>query len=146
VDQEKEKASREEKVLWWRRYARKHLVPPEPSSSGIRVGVRLPNGGRGVRMFAPTDKVNALYVFAESLLVPTSEDMDSDPDQPPAGYVHDWSLRLVTSYPRKEITHHEATLGSIGELKGGANLVAEMISSSVEFDAESDSDTEDNEE
>ena len=145
VELEKEKASREEKVLWWRKYARKHLVPPEPSSSGIRIGVRLPDGRRGVRMFAPRDNVKVLYTFAECLLLPASADTRPDPDQPPAGYDHDWSLKLVTSYPRKEITQHEATLGSIDELKGGANLVAEMVSSSVEFDAEGDSDAEDNE-
>ncbi|KAF8321944.1 uncharacterized protein EI90DRAFT_3127625 [Cantharellus anzutake] len=127
LEAEKEKASNEEKLLLWRRYARKHLIPPEPPSGGIRIGVRLPDGRRGVRMFSPTDDVTAVYTFAESLLVPASEPRDSDPDQPPTGYTHDWKLKLVTSFPRKEIPQREKVLGSIDDLKEGANLVVEVI-------------------
>lgn len=86
----------------WRRYARKHLLPP--SSGPIRVAVRTPlNAERNVWNFTPGPSTLPLFIYAETRLIPPEDDPASDPDSPPEGYEHAWEFRLVTSFPRKEI-------------------------------------------
>ncbi|KAG8958672.1 hypothetical protein FRC03_008927 [Tulasnella sp. 419] len=118
----------------WRRWAKRNLIPPEPSKSSggsIRIGVRLPNGTRLLRMFEPSTQVETLYTFVDiSFLSQKGEDDPSigdQVDQPPASYQHEFEFELVTSYPRKEIPLVKGqTIGDVAELKGGANLAIEM--------------------
>jgi hypothetical protein len=77
----------------------------------------------------------------ESLFIPSSDDPANDPADPPPGYgEHDWTFQLVTSFPRKEIpAGWDVELGSLEELKGGANLALEM---KREFSTTKDDDDE----
>lgn len=100
----REKEENYEKLKIWRRYARKHLLPP--SSGPIRIALRTPlSSERNIRNFTiPADgSTLPLFIFAETLLIPPSDTSDSDPDSPPVGFIPPWNFRIVTNYPRKEI-------------------------------------------
>lgn len=103
--QEKAKRDKEEateKRKAWRRYARKHLLPK--SEGPIRVALRVPaSSERNIRNFTAGPSTLPLFVYAETLLIPTSDTPDSDPDQPPTGFTPPYDFRIVTNYPRKEI-------------------------------------------
>ena len=141
IASEQQRAAMTEKRTQWRRYARKHLVPPEPASGGLRIGVRLPDGRRAVRRFSLEDDTAALYTFVETLLI-SSQDLEGDSDTLPSGYIHE-SFALVTSFPRHEIpSSSKVPLTSIEELKGGANLIVEMTRPADDLE-QGDSDEDD---
>jgi len=139
-----------ERKAQWRRWARKHMVPSEPNAAtdgGLRIGVLMPNGKRGIRRFASDGDAEDVYAFVESLLIPTTELEEEDPDVAPAGYSHEWSFTLATSFPRAEIPTKGVKLGTIEGLKGGANLVVEMKQAeSAEGDDDSSDEDEDSSE
>ncbi|RXK38477.1 hypothetical protein M231_04242 [Tremella mesenterica] len=86
----------------WRRYARKHLLPT--SSGPIRVAFRTPLGAeRHMRQFETSDSTEALFIFAETLLIPSDQREEDDPDSPPEGFIPPQDFRIVTNYPRKEV-------------------------------------------
>jgi FAS-associated factor 2 len=126
---ELEKVQRKLKRVAWRRWARRALVGTEDTTSaGIRIGVRLPDGRRIIRRFSPKDSLTSLYAFVDTQFIGADSPAESDPEQPPEGYVNEWEFKLVTTYPRQEI---EKDVGgkAIGEVEGlghGANLVVEM--------------------
>lgn len=86
----------------WRRYARKHLLPP--SGGPIRVALRVPSSSeRNVRNFQPGPSTLPLFIYAETLLIPADQTPETDPDSPPVGYTAPDDFRIVTNYPRLEI-------------------------------------------
>lgn len=90
------------KRIQWRRYARKHLLPP--SQGPIRVALRTPLGAeRHMRQFEPSAGTEVLFVWAETLLIPSNEDEEDDPDSPPVDFEPPSDFRIVTQYPRREI-------------------------------------------
>jgi len=98
----REKEEQVEKLHQWRRYARKHLLPP--STGSIRVSFRTPlSSERTIRHFEAGCSTAPLFIFAETLLIPPSERPEDDPDAPPAGFEPDFGFRIVTAYPRKEV-------------------------------------------
>ncbi|KGB75769.1 hypothetical protein I307_05936 [Cryptococcus deuterogattii 99/473] len=136
IKKEREEKERREKELIkekrkiWRRYARKHLLPP--SNGPVRVALRTPlSSERHLHHFTPSSSTLSLYIFAETLLIPASAKKEDDPDTPPEGYdplaylsssssntiangagisdilgeeeVGDWPFTLVTAYPRQTI-------------------------------------------
>ena len=121
----------------WRRYARKHLLPP--SAGPLRVALRTPlNANRNVRNFEAGPSTLPLFVYAETLLIPAADDPADDPDSPPAGYEPGWDFKIVTTYPRKEITRVEAAGEEIWDVVKGAGgaLFAEKAEGSVWGEAE----------
>lgn len=136
---------RKANIAAWRRYARRALLVPEAKSDGVRIGIRMPGGKRFVRVFDRQQTAVNVYTFVETLFIPASDDPLSDPDEPPSGYgncdEHEWMFRLVTSFPRKEIPPTKGVaLGTLSELKGGANLVLEMRETLNGHAADSDDD------
>ncbi|KAH9942679.1 hypothetical protein B0H21DRAFT_520653 [Amylocystis lapponica] len=164
TEQEAERAAAElaraeaQRLAWearrmaWRRWARRTLVlrEPRPGEVGrgktIRVGVRMPDGRRPVRFFGESDTVTALYVYVDSLFVPSHLAQDGDPERPPNGrdigkaaLVEEitssdmgveqwWGFKLVLAYPRREIGWEPARrLGEVDALKGGGQVVVEML-------------------
>lgn len=127
----KEVADKEKRIAdkrAWRRYARKHLLPP--SSGPIRVALRTPlNAERNVRNFEAGPSTAALFVYAETLLIPADDDPTGDPDTPPTGYQPDFDFRIVTSFPRKEVSRVETGGEAVWETVKGAGgaLFAEKI-------------------
>lgn len=131
-----EQEAKKLRQLDWCRYARRSLLPtePAPSQNAIRVGIRLPDGNRLVRRFAPTDTLTTLYTFVAIQAIPSELTPSGDPSTPPEGYLpgeagiqaDNWSFKLVSAYPRSEI-HWKASIAleSIKELKDGGQLVVE---------------------
>lgn len=90
----------------WRRYARKHLLPP--SAGPVRVALRVPSSSeRNIRNFQPGPSTLPLFVYAETLLIPPEQTPETDPDAPPPGYTAPDDFRIVTNYPRLEIARAE---------------------------------------
>ena len=132
---EKEKWIQDRKV--WRRYARKHLLPP--STGPIRVALRTPlSAERNVRHFQPGPSTTSLFIFAETLLIPSNDTSETDPDSPPTGYEPDWDFRIVTAYPRKEVERVDNGGEGVWEVvqKAGGALFAEKVEGGVWADAE----------
>lgn len=136
--------ARKANVAAWRRFARRTLVVPEPKTGGIRIGLRMPDGKRVVRMFDPKHSTVDVYTFVETLFIASSDDPSSDPSALPPGYAkegseHEWTFGLVTSFPRKEIPPSKrVALEDVSELKGGANLALEIKESVNGVDVDSD--------
>ena len=132
-----EKADRAEKQRQWRRYARKHLLPP--SRGPIRVALRTPiSSERVVRQFEPGPSTLPLFLLAETLLISASDSPTEDPDSPPEGFDPEYDFRIVTAYPRKEIGRVEnggEEVWKVVTAAGGA-LFAEKLESGTWGDEE----------
>jgi FAS-associated factor 2 len=134
------------KRMEWRRYLRWLSNANPVPSAGLRIGIRMPDGTRGIRIFSPRDSLTALYGFVDSHFIPSEFLVDEDPTSPPSSHsrgetaVHEeitrsslpseqwWKFRLATSYPRKEIPWQpNATLGGISGLETGVQLVVEIV-------------------
>jgi len=130
----------------WRRYLRWMSKANPAPSAGLRIGIRMPDGTRGVKIFGPGDSLTALYGFVDSHFIPSELLVGEDPTSPPSSSskretaVHEeiagsslspeqwWKFRLVTSYPRREIPWQpNVTLGGISELGNGVQLVVELV-------------------
>ncbi|TCD63156.1 hypothetical protein EIP91_005884 [Steccherinum ochraceum] len=158
--QELEQQQWEVKRMEWRRWGRRGLVPREPRPGNVepargktlRVGVRMPDGKRGVRFFGEGDSVTAVYAYVDTLLIPEGREWssDMDPVSPPDGKVTGeeglmqamreagkegdswWGFNLVLSYPRREIRWEAGKkLGEIEGLKAGGQLAVEMLDTPV---------------
>ncbi len=140
-----ERKARETTRIDWYRYARRCLLPPEsaPGPGVVRIGIRMVDGRRLIRHFKVTDTLTALYVFVAIQSIPSAFDSSSDPDHPPEGYLaeeagikeEDWSIKLVSAYPRVEIPWKAGTsLQEVDALKGGGQLVVEATASSTTDD------------
>ncbi|TDL24269.1 hypothetical protein BD410DRAFT_767472 [Rickenella mellea] len=155
--QEKDRKNKEILRLEWLRYARRALVPPEPSgSAGVRVSIRMPNGQRLVRKFSETDTLTALYGFVAIQSIAAEHLSQDDPTSPPAGYHqgeegakdYDWGFQLVSSIPRSVISWKAGkSLTEVNELKNGGQLVVEtrqthLGSNAVTNPGDGDYDTE----
>lgn len=170
----------EAKKLWdthrmeWRRWIRYGLVVREPRpgegarGKTMRIGVRMPDGRRVVRFFGENDRLTALYAFVDSLFIPPEFVQDADPRSPPGGgQVGEdglldemqrsgrsaekwWGFKLVLAYPRREIAWEGKRIGDADALRGGGQVVVELVAdddgvkakgksrSSLEQDAEDD--------
>ena len=141
------KESEVENRRHWRRYARKHLLPP--SGGPIRVALRVPSSSeRNVRNFEPGPSTFSLFIYAETLLIPADQTPDTDPDTPPAGYTVPDDFRIVTNYPRLEIGRVESGGEGVWDQvkKAGGALFAEKKEDGSWGESESaDSDDEDEE-
>jgi len=134
------------KRMEWRKYLRWLSRANPAPSAGLRIGIRMPDGTRGVRVFGPRDSLTALYGFVDSHFIPPEFLMGEDPTSPPSSSskgeaaVHEeiaglslppeqwWKFRLATSYPRKEIPWRpNVTLGGISGLENGVQLVVELV-------------------
>ncbi|CUA77150.1 hypothetical protein RSOLAG22IIIB_12570 [Rhizoctonia solani] len=127
----------------WRRWARRNLVPDEPSQ-GVRVTVRIPSGQRRTRVFPPSAPVKTLYAFVETLSIPTDQSPADDPTSPPTGYEHEWGFELATTFPRVVVPCEEGVaVGDIEVLRGGVVLVVEGGGDDRSDEDEEDEDDED---
>jgi len=111
----------------WRRWARKTIVPPE-LKEGVRVGIRLPDGRRLVRNFAPESTLEQLYAFVDVQSLPADSETTADPETPPSNFTPQWDFQLASTYPRTEIPYAKDTrIMDVPALQHGANLIAEVI-------------------
>jgi FAS-associated factor 2 len=133
------------KRMEWRRYLRWLSKANPAPSTGLRIGVRMPDGTRGIRIFSPRDSLTALYGFVDTHFIPSELLVGEDPTSPPSSSRGEaavreeiirssltpeqwWKFRLATSYPRREIPWQpNATLGGISGLETGVQLVVEIV-------------------
>lgn len=147
--EEEERTRKEEwdrKRMEWRRYLRWLSKANPAPSTGLRIGIRMPDGTRGVRTFSPRDTLTTLYGFVDSHFIPPEFPMGEDPTSPPSSSpkgeaaVHEevagssfppeqwWKFRLATSYPKREIPWQpNVTLDGISGLENGVQLVVEFV-------------------
>ncbi|KAF9443437.1 hypothetical protein P691DRAFT_808971 [Macrolepiota fuliginosa MF-IS2] len=165
-EEEAAQAKRKEEIrMNWRRWARKAVVGPTAVAGGnLRIAVRLATGTRLVQSFAPTTSLTALYAFVDSQMIPSQFGPQDDPATPPEGVetgekaienqigvcggaVEWWGFQLATAYPRSEIPWRRGVqLGELSVLKGGGQIVVEMLGSprnSVERSAGGEDDDDD---
>lgn len=145
-EEEKRKEERGRRRMEWRRYLRRLSKANPAPSAGLRIGVRIPDGTRGVRIFSPRDSLTALYGFVDTHFIPSELLVSEDPTSPPSSSSRGevavqeeiarsplspeqwWKFRLATSYPRREIPWHpNATLGGISGLETDVQLVVEIV-------------------
>ena len=129
---EREKKNQEDKKKQWRRWAQSQLS--DESSSGIRIGVKLPDGRRAIRRFNESDDLELLYTFVDGQLYP--EDTEGPGDRvAPQEYDHEWDFKLAVAFPRSEVPClPRRRVGDVNALKGGANLVVEGFDRGDESD------------
>ncbi|EKM74991.1 hypothetical protein AGABI1DRAFT_88082 [Agaricus bisporus var. burnettii JB137-S8] len=155
LKQEQEAAEarqREELRMVWRCWTRKAVVGPMMTAGGggdFRIAIRLPTGTRVVQSFALTTSLTALYAFVDSQLIPSHFEPKDDPVTPPegketggekaiekqivavGGATSWWGFQLAMAYPRLEIPwKRDVQLGELSMLKGGGQVVVEMLGSS----------------
>jgi FAS-associated factor 2 len=129
---ELERKRQEEKKREWRRWAQSQLGD-EPSS-GVRIGVKLPDGRRAIRRFSENDSLEALYMFVDGQLYPYDEDVSREVSAP-LDYAHEWEFKLAVAFPRTEVPCLPGRkVGDVQALKGGANLVVEGFDRGEESD------------
>ncbi|KAG8738088.1 hypothetical protein FRC10_007299 [Ceratobasidium sp. 414] len=137
---EKKKTDREV----WRRYARRTLVPAEPTEQGVRVTVRIASGQRRTRTFPLSASVETIYAWVETLSIPAGQGAGEDPEVPPAGYTHEWDFVLATTFPRVVLPCDvNVQVGGVEVLRGGVVLVVEGTAEDAE---EEDEESEEDEE
>jgi len=83
------------------------MLPPEPDNKFIRVGIRLPNGSRVERKFAPQNTLQLVYDFAAGSIANDLTDEtyldDFSPTLDSEQTIIPWSIQkyeLVQNYPK----------------------------------------------
>jgi FAS-associated factor 2 len=143
----------------WRRWARRALILPDLKNSkqSLRITIRL-RDGLVIHNFSTAATLTTLYAFVDGHLIPRELDPADDPYTSPDGLASGeediehlivsrsppdewWGFRLVLAYPRREIKWEPGVkLCDIDQLKGGGQVVVEMVEGAVtqEEDAVSD--------
>lgn len=82
----------------WRRWRASTLAdePPAEDKSSARLSIRLTDGQRVVRRFAPSTTMEELFAFVECQGVEATEKTPAQPD----GYEHEYGFKLVQTMPR----------------------------------------------
>ena len=142
---EAHRAEQRQRVAEWRMWAQAHLVPREPvsnRSTEIRVSIKLPDGRNLQRHFRPTDTLEQLYAYVDTI--------DSQVDEPPVcappGYEHSFPFPLVQTYPRRVLPNNEALARPLEDLEGfgpSANLIVEPSHPPDLLDEESEDEDDD---
>lgn len=110
----------------WRRWARRALIPSDPSEGGIKIAVRLPSGRRRVGILPADASLEILHTLVETYLIPPEHPPEDDPEQPPEGYTHCWEFSLVTTHERVVLPKDsESQIGGLDVLKQGVLLIME---------------------
>ncbi|KAJ7198781.1 hypothetical protein GGX14DRAFT_468850 [Mycena pura] len=126
----------------WRQWTRHALTGETEDVDGVRLAIRLPDGGRVVRRFSSKRTLTALYAFVDAQLVGAEGHSELSPAGHRAADVYHameeqintvgvadawWGFRLVLAYPRREIPWAHGTVGEVECLQGGGQLVVQML-------------------
>lgn len=126
---------------------RRFITSKGARSTGVRVGIRLPDGKRVIHMLDASDSITTLYAFVDSQFIPDDLESSGDPSSAPAsslqgesaiqdeishhagGPQHWWGFQLALTYPRKELGWKKGVkVSDIEGLESGGQVVVEMIS------------------
>ncbi|KAI9651638.1 MAG: hypothetical protein M1831_000571 [Alyxoria varia] len=149
--EEEERTAREKRYAWnlaqWKRWRAKALSPePGPDvKEAVRVNIRLLDGEKVMRKFAPGAELEEIYAFVECHDVIKegqqrhSEGTELDektpfpPDDKPEDFEHVYGFRLVTPMPREVFNLDKG--GTVKSRIGrSGNLIAERIEEEEEED------------
>ncbi|KAJ6551534.1 hypothetical protein B0H19DRAFT_951330 [Mycena capillaripes] len=149
-----ERAKRAAERDSWRQWTRRALADTPEDADGVRLAIRLPDGGRVVRRFSDRRTLTALYAFVDAQLAGgDSQSGETSPgghgkadierameEQIQEAETADawWGFQLVLAYPRREIPWARGTVGEVECLKGGAQLVVHMLTHAQEAAAAAD--------
>jgi len=132
--QEREKADVEERfqrnMTQWTRW-RAGKLRPEPGAyvkDAVRISIRLLDGQRVTRRFAPDAPIEEMYAFVECYDIVSSEDVLSEKGVAgkPEGFEHKYVFRLVSPMPRQVYDVNDS--GSIRENIGrSGSLIVERV-------------------
>ncbi|EPQ28534.1 uncharacterized protein PFL1_03838 [Pseudozyma flocculosa PF-1] len=151
--------AQQQKRRAWLGWAKRHLVPEEPSAGqpAIRLAFRLPDGKNLSRSFQPSDRLESVFAYVETHAAGVDEQDSAALSVPPSEYEHRYDFTLVLGYPRKQIGPEllavgadgsGKTLGDIDGLAPSANLIVEgkvgRASLSAQDDDDDDSSDSDN--
>ncbi|KAJ7049462.1 hypothetical protein C8F01DRAFT_1002299 [Mycena amicta] len=139
----------------WRQWTRRAISQKPEDAEGVRLAIRLPDGGRLVRRFADNCSLTLLYAFVDAQLTSSSGPSDVSP----AGHAlvdferamneqigatgnaqSWWGFQLVLAYPRREIPWTKGMVGDVDGLKGGAQLVVQLNTPTISNTGEADDD------
>ena len=140
-EREEEKADKARKLAQWRRW-RAQSVAPEPGAEvkdAVRMSVRLSNGERVIRKFAPSAELEELYAFVECYDELQSEEVSEKETSKPEEYEHEYGFRLVSPMPR-EVYDLEKGGNLRSRIGRSGNLIVEKIVG--EDDSESEEEAE----
>ncbi|KAI0045796.1 hypothetical protein FA95DRAFT_1560847 [Auriscalpium vulgare] len=140
---EERRRSLEARRTGWRRTARAALIGTEATGAdALRVVLRLPDGQRLIRAFAPSTDVGALYAFVDEHFHPSPGPKDNDDamlDSVQEGPLKEmvdeaggadawWGFKLFLAYPRSEVVWtSDAALGDVKGLERGGQVVVEPV-------------------
>ncbi|KAK7023784.1 UBX domain-containing protein [Favolaschia claudopus] len=133
----------------WRRWTRDAIARVPEDTDGVRLAIRLPDGGRVVRRFSDGCSLTLLYAFVDAHLVSAGNVQDGE-TSPKGHSVSEltrameeqiasiggadawWGFQLLLAYPRREIPWVSgSTVGQVEWLKGGAQLAVHLFSPTV---------------
>lgn len=138
AEMEAHRAQQQQQVAAWRMWAHAHLVPREPMGQGgtvIRVSIKLPDGRNLQRNFRPSDTLEQLYAYVDTI----DAQVDEPPVCAPEGYQHAFPFSLVQTYPRRVLPHKDTLSMPLEQLDGfgpRANLIVEPLHASGPWDSE----------
>jgi len=137
--QEREKAEAEARfssnMARWKRWRADKLTsePGADVKDAVRISIRLLDGERVTRRFAPDAQLEEVYAFVECYDVVFSEEVLSEKDtaERPQGFEHKYAFRLVSPMPRQVYDVNES--GSIRERVGkSGSLIVERVETDEE--------------
>lgn len=159
-----ERRRKEQVRMQWRRWARKNGAGAGVEGQ-VRIAVRLPDGGRVVKMLEETTTLTALYLLVDTHLIPTELSMQDDPSSPPEEGCEAvgveaaiemqiaaedrngddwWGFRLALAYPRMVVPWEKGRrIGQVESLRGGAQVVVEMLGTAGVNDIDNSGDDDD---
>ncbi|CAI4311334.1 BAF_collapsed_G0008100.mRNA.1.CDS.1 [Saccharomyces cerevisiae] len=111
-------------LLW-----RKSQLKPEPSSDkdASKVAIRLENGQRLVRKFDASLPTEEIYAFVELQLHDMlNSENDTLPVYQPANYQHQYSFKLITPVPRRELDL-STKISDVSGIYPSGNIVMERL-------------------
>jgi FAS-associated factor 2 len=157
---------RREERIEWSRWGKRVFVEPDPNSTGdgaLRIAVTLPRTGRVIRRFGKDTTLTGLFMYVDSQIISAELREQQDSVEPPNGATGAaeavleaeirkasapeswWGFKLLLAYPRREIRWEAGRcLTDIEDLRGGGQIVVEMIGGglldegNVESESESD--------
>jgi FAS-associated factor 2 len=111
----------------WRRW-RAASIGPEPGADvkdAVRMSLRMPDGARVLRKFAPLAPLEELYAFVECYDALNADgDTNEKAEAPPSTFRHEYKFQLVSPMPRE--VYALAAGGTIRERIGrSGNLIVE---------------------
>jgi len=142
---EAQRTQQQQLIAEWRMWAQAHLVPKEPVANrgtAIRVSIKFPDGRNLQRHFRPTDTLEQLYAYVDTI--------DSQVDEPPVcapqDYQHSFPFTLVQTYPHHVLPNQGSFGVPLENLEGfgpSANLIVEPSRAAGHLDQEESEDEDD---